>query len=133
VVFVTPPGKSAIAAHVTTGVHTLISAEASKDELFAALQSLDSGVPYVAPHLIRALAEDGSIEPSAQIRLTPREVEVVRELIEGNSNREIAVNLCLSPNTVRSHLQTISAKLGVKSRARLAARARMLNLVDALG
>jgi DNA-binding CsgD family transcriptional regulator len=55
-------------------------------------------------------------------------MDVIRLLVQGHSNSEIADGLYLSPNTIRSHLQAISAKLGVTSRAKLAARARALGL-----
>lgn len=49
--------------------------------------------------------------------LTAREAEVVRLVAEGRSNCEIAGALCLSPLTVKSHLQRIAAKLGTGNRA----------------
>jgi DNA-binding CsgD family transcriptional regulator len=48
--------------------------------------------------------------------LTTREQEVLRELAEGSSNREIAQRLWLSPDTVKSHLRRIFRKLDVGSR-----------------
>jgi LuxR family maltose regulon positive regulatory protein len=61
--------------------------------------------------------------------LTEREREVLRLLLEGASNREIARRLVLSVNTVKRHVYNLCGKLGVQSRAQAIARARDLNLL----
>ena len=61
--------------------------------------------------------------PAAQHRLTRKEVEVLRLLREGLTNREIAARLFISPRTAQTHVQHIYAKLGVASRAEAAAYA----------
>jgi DNA-binding NarL/FixJ family response regulator len=62
--------------------------------------------------------------------LTPREVEVLRLLEKGRSNRQIAEELFISGKTVSVHVTNILAKLGVHSRLEAAARARELSLDD---
>ena len=49
--------------------------------------------------------------------LTAREIEILRLVAAGKTNREIAATLILSDHTVRRHLQNVFAKLGVPSRA----------------
>jgi LuxR family maltose regulon positive regulatory protein len=61
--------------------------------------------------------------------LTEREREVLRLLLEGASNREIARRLVLSVNTVKRHVYNLCGKLGVQSRAQAIVRARTLNLL----
>jgi LuxR family maltose regulon positive regulatory protein len=61
--------------------------------------------------------------------LTGREGEVLRLLLEGASNREIAHRLVLSVNTVKRHVYNLSGKLGVQSRAQAIIRARDLHLL----
>jgi LuxR family transcriptional regulator, maltose regulon positive regulatory protein len=61
--------------------------------------------------------------------LTEREREVLRLLLEGASNREIAQRLVLSVNTVKRHVYNLCGKLGVQSRTQAIIRARELNLV----
>ena len=61
--------------------------------------------------------------------LTEREREVLRLLLEGASNREIAHRLVLSVNTVKRHVYNLCGKLGVQSRAQAIVRARALNLL----
>jgi LuxR family maltose regulon positive regulatory protein len=61
--------------------------------------------------------------------LTKREREVLRLLLAGASNREIARRLVLSVNTVKRHVYNLCGKLGVQSRTQAIARARALNLL----
>jgi LuxR family maltose regulon positive regulatory protein len=61
--------------------------------------------------------------------LTEREREVLRLLVEGASNREIAEHLVLSVNTVKKHVFNICSKFNVQSRAQAIAKARKLQLV----
>ena len=58
-----------------------------------------------------------SREPEDSARLSPREVEVLRLVVAGQSTREIAATLSISPRTVGTHVASILAKLGVDSRA----------------
>lgn len=51
-----------------------------------------------------------------------KEIRMVRLLVEGRANAEIASRLLLSPHTVRRHTERIFSKLGVRSRAEIAAR-----------
>lgn len=61
--------------------------------------------------------------------LTHRELDVLRLLRDGLSDREIACALAISPATVRSHLGSLAQKLGVRRRMRIAARGEQYGLV----
>jgi LuxR family maltose regulon positive regulatory protein len=69
-----------------------------------------------------------SLEPLAE-PLSEREVEVLRLVASGLSNREIGRRLVLSLNTVKGHTRAIYAKLGVHSRTQAVAKARQLNIL----
>jgi DNA-binding CsgD family transcriptional regulator len=76
---------------------------------------------------VEALSRAGAV--GAPGGLTAREVEVLRLVAEGKSNREIAKALVLSDHTVRRHLQNIFNKIGVSSRAAATAFAFQRDLV----
>ncbi len=61
--------------------------------------------------------------------LTHRELEVLRALADGLSNRETAERLYLSEGTVKNHVTNVLAKLGVRDRTQAALRARALGLL----
>jgi DNA-binding NarL/FixJ family response regulator len=70
-----------------------------------------------------------SAAPADNGGLTRREVEVVRLVAIGRTNREIARELFLSPRTVEMHVGSILTKLGCRSRADAARRASELGLL----
>ena len=71
-------------------------------------------------------ADDGA----GELGLTERELEVLRLVAEGRSNREIAGELFISPKTASVHVSNILGKLGVASRGEAAAKAHSLRLFD---
>ena len=62
--------------------------------------------------------------------LSTRELEVLRLMVQGDSNQEIAVTLVLSIDTVKRHVSNIFSKLGVKNRVQAVARARTIGLLS---
>jgi LuxR family maltose regulon positive regulatory protein len=61
--------------------------------------------------------------------LSPRELEVLSLVAEGMTNREIGARLYIAESTVKSHLNTVYGKLGVRNRTQAVARARSLNIL----
>jgi len=90
------------------------------DELLARIRRLITRAHPAAPP--PAAAHEQS--------LTRREIDVLRQLAEGKRAAEIADELEISPKTVASHVQSIFAKLGVRSRAQAVARAYERGLVQ---
>jgi LuxR family maltose regulon positive regulatory protein len=66
--------------------------------------------------------------PDSTETLTPREVEILREIVAGASNKEIAEALFISRNTVKSHITRILGKFNAKSRTEAIARVRELGI-----
>ncbi len=84
-------------------------------ELALALRSAAQGLP----------AGDAGAD---QVRLSPRERQVLAELATGATNGEIATRLVLSPHTVKDHVSAVYRKLGVRNRAQAVQRGRHLGL-----
>ncbi|MCD6033051.1 MAG: transcriptional activator domain, partial [Thermomicrobiales bacterium] len=76
-------------------------------------QAIADGLAFAAA--VRS-ATPGDPPPADVLGLSPREREVLRLLVEGHSNPEIAGALCISHKTVRNHVTNILSKLGVESR-----------------
>lgn len=97
------------------------------DELVAAMKKVISGEVVVAPQLAGKLA---SIIQQKTRRhenpesifdcLSPREMEILRHLTEGQSNKRIALDLGISDGTVKLHVKSILKKLGLHSRVEAA-------------
>lgn len=66
----------------------------------------------------------------ASLRLTPRECEILDLLASGQSNKELARALGVSPNTVKTHLANLFAKLEVDRRVKAIEKARFLALIE---
>jgi LuxR family maltose regulon positive regulatory protein len=92
-----------------------------------------SSRPNYVRRLLEALGEPVKIEPRTAStlidRLSPRELEVLRLIVDGATNKEIADELVLTVNTVKRHISNIFGKLEVSNRAQAIAQVRQLNLL----
>lgn len=106
-----------------TGAAGYVIKRAEAAELVQAIRAAMGGDIYVHPAMTRSLLRQPAAAPSRRgtpaPALTPREVEVLRLLVRGNTNRQIAGLLGLSPRTVESHRANLMGKLGLESRVEL--------------
>ena len=72
---------------------------------------------------------DGNPQAQAALGISARELTVLKALAAGRSNKEIALELHVSPNTVKTHVARLYEKLGAKRRTDAVARARELALI----
>jgi DNA-binding NarL/FixJ family response regulator len=84
----------------------------------------------VIPHDVSATRKGHGVSNLLSDQLTPRELEVLTLLTRGTRSPDIAAALDISPNTVRTHVQGILAKLQVHSRLEAAAFAVRNGLVE---
>ncbi len=110
------------------GARGYLTKDASAAEIQQALQQVIGGQAVIDPavqhHLVDAIAADRRGPPGHQAPaprppggLTPREAEVLSLIADGLSNAEIADRLVVSEATVKSHVNHLLSKLGVRDRA----------------
>ncbi|NUN63284.1 response regulator transcription factor [Pseudanabaena biceps] len=104
----------------------------STDSLLAAFAAAKDGATYIDPQVARKVMEH--LKPPAQSiqdsHLSQRELEVLKLIVEGKSNPEIAAVLYLSPNTIKTHVRGIMNKLSVDDRVQAAVVALRSGLVN---
>ena len=100
---------------VRAGAAGVVYKDIDPDALVRAIRSVHDGNVLLAPEAASSL-----VRGSAANTLTPREREVLAGIAEGRSNREIARVLRVSEKTVKAHVSSVLAKLGVQDRTQAA-------------
>jgi DNA-binding NarL/FixJ family response regulator len=110
------------------GARGYLTKDASSQDIRAAILTVAAGDaaldPAVQSHVVAALAAGGQrpVEPTQGAApdlpddLTPREAEVLALIAEGLTNAEIAERLVVSPTTIKSHINHLFAKAGLRDR-----------------
>jgi DNA-binding NarL/FixJ family response regulator len=109
----------------------------SPERLVEAVRVVAAGEALLAPEVTRRLidrflsgARPGGAAPPALEELTARELEVLKLVAHGSSNAEIAQSLYVSDGTVKSHVSSILAKLGLRDRVQAVVFAYETGLVE---
>ncbi|WP_139417923.1 response regulator [Agromyces laixinhei] len=111
---------------IEAGAAGYLLKDVSPDTIVTSLREAAAGGMVLAPEMARRVVE-GMRKPS--LRLTEREIEVLRLLDQGASNREIARTLFVTEATVKTHLVHLFSKLNVESRAKAVTLARETGLI----
>ncbi len=107
---------------------------ASTDELLQAIRAVAKGGTYLSPVIARRvmdMAGGRSVSPAGQ--LTQRELEILRLIAAGSRPADVAEKVFLSLKTVKNHLTSVYAKLGVQTAAQAVAEAYRLGIVSPEG
>jgi DNA-binding NarL/FixJ family response regulator len=99
------------------------------ETLMAAIQAVRAGHVWVPPEVQACLAE--RLREPARDLLTPREREVVRHVALGLRNAEVARKLFVSEVTIKTHLNNVFQKLGIRDRVELTRYAIRVGIVSA--
>ena len=117
-------------AALESGASGFIHKSKAASEVVDAIRKVASGGTLITPTAIAALLNRRRESESQRESLTAREKEVLRLMAEGLPSREIATKLGISYATVRTHIRSLGAKLGVHSKVQAIVKARELALLD---
>ena len=124
-------------AAVRAGATGYLLKEVAIDEIADAIRAVANGQALVSPSMTtKLLSEFNALSRRLEDghdsrRLTDRELEVLRLIARGMSNKDIGLELVIAENTVRNHVRNILEKLQVRSRVEAAMYAVREKLVDA--
>lgn len=126
--------ESLLREAIKAGAAGYVIKRAAEEELIAALRAVSRGDMYIHPAITRLLVKD--LSPTVESKqgaldtLTPREMEVMKYIIRGFTNRQVAEALFISVRTVEGHRASLFSKLGLKNRVELVEFAEKNGLID---
>lgn len=125
--------ESDVLPAIEAGATGYLLKDAPREDLIRAVRAAAAGQPVLAPTVARRLmarVQVPAAAPGPGEALTDREVEVLRLVASGATNRESARRLFISEATVKTHLLHVYGKLGVRDRAAAVAEAYKRGLLD---
>jgi DNA-binding NarL/FixJ family response regulator len=131
------PAHEELREFVSAGVSGFIMKDATLDVVLRTIRSVASGMKVLPDQMTGTLFSEiarevqarGGADAQRDVRMTPREREVIDLIAEGMSNKAMAMELDISVHTVKSHLRNIMEKLTLHSRLQLAAYAHRRDVV----
>ena len=126
VMLTTSSDERDLVTSLRSGARGYLLKDMEPEQLVDALAAVVGGETVVAPEMTSVLArvvKGGALDsgrPDRFASLTPRELEILRHLSEGQSNKEIARDLGITDGTVKLHVRSILRKLEVRSRVEAA-------------
>ena len=115
IVLTTYTGDMQVLRAIKAGARAYLLKNTLHKELVDTIRAVHAGKKYISSEASFELAEHASDDV-----LTPAEVRVLRLIAEGNANKEIAAQLSVSEDTVKSQVRNILSKLGAKDRTHAA-------------
>ncbi|MEO1210687.1 MAG: response regulator transcription factor [Cyanobacteria bacterium J06638_20] len=126
--------ENEVIAALSSGADAYCVKGTSVERLLVAIDAAKEGASYLDPTVARLVMDHlkspvNEADAAAIAQLSQRELEVLKLMVEGRSNPEIAGELYLSPNTVKTHVRGIMNKLAVDDRVQAAVVALRAGLV----
>lgn len=118
IVLTTYDGDEDIYRALKAGAKAYLLKGMTSEELLTAIRAVHAGKSHIPPAIAERLAERMGAE-----ELTPRELDVLEQIVNGKSNKEIGAELDISEATVKTHINSLLAKLGVTDRTQAATAA----------
>jgi DNA-binding NarL/FixJ family response regulator len=117
-------------AAVEAGASGYLHKSMAAADLIRAIRQVADGASLISPSMIAELVSHGRDREHLRDSLSPREREVLQHMADGIPTRQIAQKLGVSYSTVRTHIRSISTKLGARSMLSAVVTARELELVN---
>jgi len=124
IVLTTYDGDEDIYRALKAGAKAYLLKGMTSEELITTIREVHMGKSHIPPVIAERLAERMGSE-----ELTPREHDVLEQIVRGRSNKEIAAELEVSEATVKTHINSLLSKLGVVDRTQAATTAIRRGLV----
>jgi DNA-binding NarL/FixJ family response regulator len=124
IVLTTYDGDEDIYRALKAGARAYLLKGMTSEELIATIRAVHAGKSHIPPVIAQRLAERVGTED-----LTPREFDVLEQIVQGRSNKEIAAELKVSEATVKTHINSLLSKLDVTDRTQAATAAIRRGLV----
>jgi DNA-binding NarL/FixJ family response regulator len=125
IVLTTYSGDAQAARALKAGASGYLLKNMLRKELVETIRSVHAGKKRIPPEIAMEMAEHHSDDA-----LTEREIEVLRQVAAGNSNKIIAGHLAISEDTVKSHVSNILSKLGANDRTHAVTIALKRGIID---
>src|SRR3984893_7143440 len=125
IVLTTHAGDFQISRALKAGARAYLLKGSLRNELLETIRAVHAGQKRVSSEVAAEIAEH-----STDDALTPREVDVLRLVAKGNANKEIAAQLSLTEETVKSHIRNILAKLEANDRTHAVAIGVKRGIID---
>jgi DNA-binding NarL/FixJ family response regulator len=131
ILFTVEESTAAVAEAMQAGMSGYLLKDVTPDELIRAAHQAMEGKAVIHPALTRTFIEESRLRPArTETPLSNRESEILQYVAHGNTTKEVARKLGISPHTVKTHLERIFEKLGANDRAQAVYIAFRLGLVD---
>ena len=114
---------------VAAGIEGYVLKNIEPGELVRAIRAVVHGEAYLHPDVMRKILSRMQLQHSPSISLTPRELEVLEWMATPNTYKQIALQLCVSEETVRSHAKNILEKMKQPNRAQAVLAAMKMKLI----
>jgi two-component system NarL family response regulator len=124
IVLTTYDGDEDIYRALKAGARAYLLKGMTSEELISTIRTVHEGKSHIPPAIAERLAERMGAQD-----LTPREFDVLEQIVYGKSNREIAAELEVSEATVKTHINSLLGKLGVTDRTQAATAAIQRGIV----
>jgi DNA-binding NarL/FixJ family response regulator len=125
IVLTTYAGDVQVSRALKAGARAYLLKGMLRKELLETIRAVHAGHKRLSAEVAAEIAEHAT-----DSALTPREIDVLRLVAGGNANKEVAAQLSLTEETVKSHVRNILAKLGAKDRTHAVAIGAKRGIID---